>query len=173
MKRSNFFSKTDQGLTKSLNKLIKKAKGELIARQDADDISNPERIQKQVNYISANKLDACTTRSTLINSNTKRPGLSYYIPNKVLIKIKNPFIHGTLMIKKNVLYELGLYDQNFYYAQDYKLFTDLIKSGYRIKTINETLYMLNIHNTISTEHLDKQNYFADCVRSGKSPELNL
>ena len=161
------------GLTKSLNKLIKKAKGELIARQDADDISNPERIQKQVNYITANKLDACTTRSTLINSNTKRPGLSYYIPNKVLIKIKNPFIHGTLMIKKNVLYELGLYDQNFYYAQDYKLFTDLIKSGYRIKTINETLYMLNIQNTISTEHLDKQNYFADCVRSGKTPELNL
>jgi len=92
---------------------------------------------------------------------------------KLVIKAKNPFVHGTIMIKKSVLMKLGGYNEKFYYAQDYKLFTDLIKSGYRIKTINETLYMLNIQNTISTEHLDKQNYFADCVRSGKTPELNL
>ena len=50
-----------------------------------------------------------------------------------MINFKNPFIHGSLLIKKNVLYEIGLYDERFFYAQDYKLMYDLIKSGYKIK----------------------------------------
>ena len=43
------------GLTKSLNKGIKLAKGELIARQDADDVSNQSRIEKQVKRFTINE----------------------------------------------------------------------------------------------------------------------
>src|SRR3989338_6910450 len=41
------------GLTKSLNKGLKLARGRYLARMDADDISLPERIEKQVEYLSA------------------------------------------------------------------------------------------------------------------------
>ena len=34
-----------------------------------------------------------------------------------------------LMIQKKVLLQIGMYDEEFVYAQDYKLFSDLIKSG--------------------------------------------
>ena len=56
------------GLTKSLNKLIKEAKGEIIARQDADDTSEPDRLEKQIKCLVGNELDVCTTRAFRKNS---------------------------------------------------------------------------------------------------------
>ena len=51
------------GLTKSLNILIRNASGDLIARQDADDISFSNRLFKQVHELIQNQLDFCTTRA--------------------------------------------------------------------------------------------------------------
>ena len=115
------------------------------------------------------KLDAVTTRSLVKQNNKKRPGISFYIPNKLLINRKNPFIHGTLIIKENVFKDIGYYDERFYFAQDYKLFYDLLNKGYKVKTLNEALYILNTENNISSENLDRQNYYADCVRLGENP----
>ena len=164
-----FSNKKNIGLTKSLNSLAQKASGSLIARQDADDVSLPERIEKQIQFMNKKKLDAVTTRSLVKQNNKKRPGISFYIPNKLLINRKNPFIHGTLIIKENVFKDIGYYDERFYFAQDYKLFYDLINKGYKVKTLNEALYILNTENNISSENLDRQNYYADCVRHGKIP----
>ncbi len=164
-----FSNKKNIGLTKSLNSLAQKASGSLIARQDADDVSLPERIEKQIQFMNKKKLDAVTTRSLVKQNNKKRPGISFYIPNKLLINRKNPFIHGTLIIKKNIFKDIGYYDERFYYAQDYKLFYDLLNKGYKVKTLNEALYILNTENNISSENLDRQNYYADCVRLGKIP----
>lgn len=162
-------NKKNIGLTKSLNNLIQKASGSLIARHDADDISLPYRIEEQIQFMKKKKLDAVTTRSLVKQNNKKRPGISFYIPDKLLINRKNPFIHGTLIIKKNVFQEIGYYDERFYYAQDYKLFYDLLNRGYKVKTLNKALYILNTENNISSENLERQNYYADCVRFRKNP----
>ena len=162
-------NKKNIGLTKSLNNLAQKASGSLIARHDADDISLPYRIEEQIEFMKKKKLDAVTTRSLVKQNNKKRPGISFYIPDKLLINRKNPFIHGTLIIKKNVFQEIGYYDERFYYAQDYKLFYDLLNKGYKVKTLNKALYILNTENNISSENLEKQNYYADCVRFRKTP----
>ena len=156
---SIFTNSENIGLTKSLNKLIKKTKGELIARQDADDYSNQERIYTQVQYLLKNNLDAVTSRALIIGSAKKIPGLSYYIPAKLLMKFKNPFIHGSLIIKKQVLNDLGLYDENFYFAQDYKLYLDLLNNGYSIKAINKPLYNLNTINNISKVFFKNKFFF--------------
>tara|TARA_B100000927_G_scaffold291365_1_gene293168 strand:+ start:50 stop:739 length:690 start_codon:yes stop_codon:yes gene_type:complete len=164
-----FSNKKNIGLTKSLNNLAQKASGSLIARHDADDISLPYRIEEQIQFMKKKKLDAVTTRSLVKQNNKKRPGISFYIPDKLLINRKNPFIHGTLIIKKNVFQEIGYYDERFYYAQDYKLFYDLLDKGYKVKTLNKALYILNTENNISSENLERQNYYADCVRFRKNP----
>lgn len=164
-----FSNKKNIGLTKSLNNLAQKASGSLIARHDADDISLPYRIEEQIQFMNKKNLDAVTTRSLVKQNNRKRPGISFYIPDKLLINRKNPFIHGTLIIKKNVFQEIGYYDERFYYAQDYKLFYDLLNRGYKVKTLNKALYILNTENNISSENLERQNYYADCVRFRKTP----
>ena len=48
-----------------------------------------------------------------------------------------------MMIEKSCIDILGGYDENFYYAQDYKLFSDLIKNKLHIHQIKEPLYILN------------------------------
>ena len=73
------------------------------------------------------------------------------------------------MIRKNAIINVGMYDENLKYAQDYKLFYDLLNKGYKVKTLNDALYILNTENNISSENLDRQNYYADCVRLGKIP----
>ena len=73
------------------------------------------------------------------------------------------------MIKKEVLQELGNYNENFYYSQDYKLFTDLLNRGYKIKHIKEPLYVLNMKDNISTNFKKEQDYYSKCVRKNKDP----
>lgn len=164
-----FSNKVNKGLTKSLNILIKKSKGNYIARQDSDDISMKDRFNTQINYLTDGKYDLCFTRAKLKDSGKFIPGLSYYIPPKVSIKYKNPFIHGSLMIKKSVLEKLNYYDENFYYAQDYKLFKDAMMNNYQIKYLNKAMYLLNTKDNISTLNKNEQKYYANCIKKGVNP----
>ncbi len=162
-------NKSNLGLTKSLNKLISLSSGEIIARQDSDDISKKERIEKQLKFLEENNLDACTSRAKIMYSQKITPRFSLLLPKKLVIKYKNPFIHGTLFIKKNVLIENNSYDERFVYSQDYKLMADLIKKNKKILIMNENLYSLNMENNISTLKAKEQNYYAKCVRKNISP----
>ena len=89
------------------------------------------------------------------------------------MKFKNPFIHGTLFIKKSILLDVGKYDENFYYAQDYKLMKTLIDNNYKFKIFRKTLYELNMENNISTNKRSEQNYYANCVKKNMIPELKV
>ena len=69
----------------------------------------------------------------------------------------------------NFIFVAGKYDENFYYAQDYKLFKDLFKAGYRHKYIKEPLYLLNMKDNISNKFKIEQHYYANCVKRNKLP----
>ena len=166
-------NKTNLGLTKSLNILIKKSSGQYIARQDADDISLHHRVQEQMQLLKSNNLDFCTTRAIIKDSMKLIPGVSSFLPKKIVLKFKNPFIHGTLLAKKTVINEIGNYDENFIYAQDYKLFYDLLKYNYNFRVILKPQYILNIKNNISENKKIEQNYFAECVRKKIIPSKYL
>ena len=75
-----------------------------------------------------------------------------------------------MFIKKSVINKLGNYDEKFIYAQDYKLFKDLIVQKYNIGVINKPLYELNMENNISTNHREEQNYYSQCVRKNMEPK---
>jgi glycosyltransferase involved in cell wall biosynthesis len=159
------------GLTKSLNKLIKTSSGDYIARQDADDISLLNRFERQIELLNNLDYQACTTRAIIREETRITPNRSFYIPKFLIMNLKNPFVHGSLMIRKKAIESIGLYDEDFYYAQDYKLMSDLISSGYKIKIIKEPLYILNVKDNISTNFYEKQKYYADCVKKKIKPEI--
>lgn len=164
-----YHNKKNIGLTLSLNKLIQESKGNIIFRQDADDSSYPRRLSTQVLEMQEKGYEVCVTRAHIKNSNKLRPNLSYKLPYKLVMKLKNPFVHGTLAIKRDVLMSIGTYDKNFYFAQDYKLYSDLINRKYKIHKIHKILYNLNTKNNISTKFSSQQKYYADCVRKKKTP----
>ena len=62
-------NKRNEGLTKSLNKLLDKSKNSIIARQDADDISDKRRFQYQLNFLKKYSLDGCTTLASSLQTN--------------------------------------------------------------------------------------------------------
>tara|TARA_B100002051_G_scaffold251935_1_gene264636 strand:- start:12 stop:692 length:681 start_codon:yes stop_codon:yes gene_type:complete len=159
----------NKGLTKSLNSMIKVAQGKFIARQDADDISLYNRIQVQVDLINKFNLDFVSSRAISLQTKKYIPNISFNLPYKFLIRYKNPFIHGTLIIKKNVLLELGNYDERFKYAQDYKLMIDALDKQYKYKVLRKPYYLLNTRNNISNLFRDEQKYFADCARNRLNP----
>ena len=99
------------------------------------------------------------------------PRFTYYLPQRMVMKYKNPFIHGTLMIKKKVLLKVGGYDERFYYSQDYKLYSDLLKQKYNYHFIKEPLYVLNLQNNISSNKRKEQKYYFDCVKKDKIPKF--
>ena len=147
------------GLTKSLNFLIEKSNGKYIFRQDSDDVSLSQRFQEQLNILEREIYQVCTSRAINMQNNKTIPGLSSWVPKKISIKYKNPYIHGTLAIQKSLLNYVGNYDEDYLYAQDFKLFLDLIKKNKKIFEIKKPLYKLNTKNNISTMNKNKQRYY--------------
>ena len=91
-----------------------------------------------------NNLDFCSTRAYIMGTKKLIPGLSFYIPLKILIKYKNPIIHGSLIISKRVFENVGNYNESYYYAQDYELIKRFIFRKLKYKIIKKPLYVLNM-----------------------------
>lgn len=124
------------GLTKSLNKAIKKSKGKFIARQDADDISLPERLEKEIKFLNKNPdYDFCG--SDEISKQGKINITKYFEFSEIkrhLIEV-NCFFHSSILIRKKVFYKFGFYRENRKYGQDYELWCRLVYK-YRLKAKN-------------------------------------
>lgn len=157
-------NKRNLGLTRSLNKLIKNSTSDYIARHDADDESHPQRIQLQMTKMLDGNLDFVSTRAVSVDGKRNIPRLIFYFPYKYILKYKNPFIHGTLLVKKEMLKKVNFYDVSYYYSQDYKLMIDMLLMKAKYKVINKPLYKLNMTNNISTKFKEEQKEYADMAK---------
>lgn len=146
----------NKGIIYSLNRAINIAKGEYIARMDADDISLPLRVERQVSIMENNPQIAvcgCNIELFGVTDNKKKSTLQMLNSNglkSLLVKVPC-FAHPTVMIRKSVLDENNLcYDQEYLHAEDYKLWIDMAKAGdfYMIK---EKLFKYRISNTQITQ----------------------
>lgn len=131
-------------LAASLNKCLSLAKGEYIARMDADDESLPERIEKQVKYLEENKkIDVVGCNRIVFDDNGER-GIRKSIENpdkNILIK-DTPFAHPTIMMRKEVYDELGGYVSNktTMRAEDLELWFRFYENNFNGYNIQEALY---------------------------------
>jgi glycosyltransferase involved in cell wall biosynthesis len=157
------------GLTRSLNKGLAEARGEFVARQDADDISLPRRLEKQVAALNASP-DLTLLGTGLCEMDVSgqkgptslQPTLEPVIKRKMLFD--NAFFHPSVMWRKDVFEKHGLtYDDNLRYGQDFELFS---RAVWKLKTANlpEPLIMFRKHSgQISKTRIEDQQALADKI----------
>lgn len=130
-KRIRFFSnEVNLKLTASLNKGIDLAQGKYIARMDADDISLPERIEKQVAFMEQHpEVGLCGTFVMNIGTNDEYvpPYKTTHDEIKFKLFFETHFPHPSAMLRKSVLDEHSLkYDTVNTVAQDYELWNKMV-----------------------------------------------
>jgi glycosyltransferase involved in cell wall biosynthesis len=116
------------GLIRSLNIGLEAARGELIARMDADDICVPERFAKQVDFLDRDPdIGLCGTWLQIIGEDQRYTFPLTHEEIKVALLEYNPIAHPSIMFRSRVIKEAGLtYDIDFPGAEDYELWTRAI-----------------------------------------------
>ena len=119
------------GTTRSLNRALGLARGGWIARQDADDFSIAWRIERQLEFLRRwpeRRLVGCScfvsNSRGIFNEVFGYPATDEAI--QAALPFYNPFVHGSVMVERRLLEEVGGYDESYRYAQDYELWSRLM-----------------------------------------------
>ncbi|RJR07488.1 glycosyltransferase [Candidatus Parcubacteria bacterium] len=103
-----------QGIIYSLNNGWKQSEGDLVARMDADDICDHNRIKEQVEYMNSHpEIAVLGTAASIVYGNNENGGV-LMMPEthkQIVSQIyrKNPFIHSSVMMRKDFLRKMGGY----------------------------------------------------------------
>jgi glycosyltransferase involved in cell wall biosynthesis len=157
--RIKIISRENKGLISSLNEGIKLAQGEYITRMDADDISKTTRLEKQLKYMEENNLMVCGAWAQGIDELGNKIKDMNYPPSEKKIKssslLHNPFIHPSVMFRKDVFKKAGGYKKFFKHIEDYELWTRIVFK-YKTGNIPEALLEYRLHNDQITQRRNLQ-----------------
>ena len=138
----------NSGLAASLNHCLKYVSGTYIARMDADDLSVPERLEKQVEFLEKNpEINLVGTEMQEFSEkgygdivkNKKNP-TKYDVPKGA------PFCHATIMIRTQTMRNLGGYriSKHTMRTEDVDLWYRFFAGGYKGENIEEPLYLVRM-----------------------------
>lgn len=143
----NLFLLPKQGLSKSLNFGLLKCSSKYIARLDADDIIMPNRISQQYIFLKNNpEYSLVGTRALIKKGFLKYNSTNYNLNDdcKSELVFANCFYHPSVMFKKTDLIEVGGYNEEIKYGEDYDLWTRLAINK-KVHNLNQTGIIYNIH----------------------------
>ena len=154
------------GITKSLNRALSVAKGEFVARMDADDICMPERFGIQVNYMKKNpQTIVCGSAVEFIGDIQNKRNVYFYrkIPDRETFQIhlffsNNPNIaHPSAMFNNVLLKKHNItYNEDYKYAQDYRMWVECSKYGDCVN-LPDVLLKYRLHaNAVSSDKKQEQ-----------------
>ncbi len=136
-------NETNLGLAQSLNLGLKKSEGKYVARLDSDDLADMRRLEKQLEFMEKNPAYAlCGSWAQIIDENSNITGEKKFFTDYTKIKKKlllfNFFTHSSLFFLRDLVAELGNYNEKLKKAQDYDLLLK-ISARYPIAIIPEFL----------------------------------
>lgn len=136
----------NKGLAHSLNRCIKESCGEYIARHDADDYSEKNRLEVEVQFLDNNKQYGFVSSGVYLFDDKEiwgqREMQKEYTPTKYDLVICNQFIHPTVMIRRDVLNKVENYtvDKKTYRLEDYDLWFKIYSQNIKGVIIPNKLY---------------------------------
>ncbi len=158
----------NKGLIYSLNTAFENSNGTYIARMDADDISLPERLQKQYTFLESNSsIGVCSGYYTQFSA-TKEISYTAFTDHHEIasnLLFNSSIIHPSLMLRKAVVMQLPvLFDSGYKHAEDYELWSRLIFKC-RFSAVPELIlrYRLHAQQVTQKNHVEQMES-ADRVR---------
>lgn len=146
---------SEPGIVPALNTGLRHAKGEYIARQDADDVWLEDKLTKQLNFLKSNtNIDILGTQLNVVDKDnnlirkTNYPINHNQIISNLLIG-ENSIGHPSVIFKKSVLDKCGGYYDLFPFAEDLDLWTRLIP-WFKFANLDEPL--------VRYKHIPNPNY---------------
>lgn len=165
------------GLIATLNRGLDLAGGEYIVRMDCDDVSLPERLQKQVDFMDRIR-DVGVCGAWYLEFTGKNSRTTRCAPDHDSIRcgsLFNPVVgHPTVIMRRSIFLENALrYDPTFRHAEDYELWTRALKCC-RFANIPEVLLHYRVHpGQVTSSHAEQQLHSAGKVRRSLLWELGI
>ena len=147
----------NEGLVYTLNRGLSLAKGEYIARMDCDDISLPERLKKQIDFLDSNSEIAVVGTWIKVINEKEEPQTTWQYPLKPLeiqwnLYFYCPLAHPSVMFRKRIILSNGSYSPEMTHAEDYELWWRLSKK-YLLANLPDILLIYRQHqSSITNEH---------------------
>lgn len=149
------------GLIATLNKGIELARGKYIARMDADDVSYPQRFEKQVRLMDFAGADICGCHWFTINETGKlieaklvplcRDTFTIFLACTV------PFAHGSVMMRADFIRKHSLKYGGVRYAEDYDLWTKFYEMGAIFANVDDFLFKYRELSSSLSKRMSKEN----------------
>jgi glycosyltransferase involved in cell wall biosynthesis len=162
-----------------LNRGLELARGEFVARMDADDVAHPERFARQVAFLDAHPdIAVVGCAVTLIDESGERiRDVEYPLTPAAaaaFLEKGSPLAHPSVMMRRAAVLAVGAYRPAFRYAEDYDLWVR-IAERYQIANLPDRLLFYRQHQTkqsfihaVETRFATRIAWFAArCRRAGK------
>lgn len=145
--RIRFYRQENIGLAATLNRGIGLASGSYIARQDQDDISLPERLARQVEFLQSHPdYGMVGTWATILEGTEPCRRDHRHPANDLQLKFAllfdNPFVHSSVMLRRSIFEEVGSYstDPERQPPEDYELWSRIARHS-KVANIPELLHV--------------------------------
>ena len=161
------------GLTRSLNVGLRRARAPLVARQDADDVSHPTRLERQLQFLNGNaEVALLGAQAEMIGdrgAHLSYPELCKATEEESIrwqMTVDSAFVHTSVMFRRaDILEQFGGYDETFTNGQDADLWSR-VAGKYSVRNLAEIL----VDNRVHAESISSRKRFitAEAIRRGES-----
>ncbi len=137
-------------LVDQLNRGLAEARGELVARFDADDLCEPDRLEKQVAFLDVHpQIGVLGTQLAILDGEGRLCGRRDYPCDHDAIAGAlarfNALAHPSVMFRKHLVVEAGGYNHRYLGNEDYELWCRLVARGVRLANLRAALVRYRIH----------------------------
>lgn len=143
-------NETNLGQTGALRRGLEACSADIVARLDADDVSEPDRFGMQVRALDEDGKLALVGGQTLTIDPEDRILSQSRLPSRpdeiaAVMCVANPFIHSAVAFRRPAALAVGGYDTEFAIAQDFALWSGLLRAGHSLRNLEVPVCRLRLH----------------------------